>query len=148
MAKGKYRQWLEPEGLELVTNWAAKGCTNREMARNMGVHPSTLCDWANKHPEFSDALKKGRAMCAVSLENTAFRLAMGMCEEEVVFKVREPGGGEHVEKATRRPLPNVAMLIFLLKNRCGYRDNPPADTDAEVMAKLDAVLASIEDASA
>ena len=45
MAKGKYQQWLEPENLLRITNWAANGCTYSELAKNMGIGERTLYDW-------------------------------------------------------------------------------------------------------
>lgn len=132
MAKGKYRKWLEPAQLERVTNWALKGCTNKEIAANIGVREQTLYDWVNRFPEFSDALKKGREMCVECLENMAFKVAMGLAEEEHVVKLREPGGRERAEIVSRRMPPNPAMLMFLLKNRAGYRSEPETSVRVDV----------------
>lgn len=60
MAKGKYQRWLEPDGLLLLEGWARDGLTDEQLAEKMGINPATLYDWKNKHPEISEALKKGK----------------------------------------------------------------------------------------
>ncbi len=131
MAKPKYTRWLEADGLAKIANWAAKGCTYEEIARNMGVNPSTLYEWVPKLPEIAEAIKTGRELSIVHIENMAFKVAMGQVEEEQMVKVKNGDGSERVEMRKRRLPPNTAMLIFLLKNRAGYRDNPPENVDAE-----------------
>lgn len=36
MAKGKYQEWLEPEGLLKLEGWARDGLTDEQIAQNMG----------------------------------------------------------------------------------------------------------------
>lgn len=145
MAKGKFDAWLRPEKLEQITNWAAKGCTQEEIASNMGIHRKTLEEWVGRFDSIASAIKDGRAMSIVCIEDMAFKVAMGLVEEEQMVKVKTPDGGERVEMRKRRLPPNTAMLIFLLKNRAGYRDNPPEEMGADVLAKVDGVLRAIED---
>lgn len=57
MAKGKYEEWLTPEGLLLIEGWARDGLTDEQIAHNMGIVPSTLYEWKKKYPELSDTLK-------------------------------------------------------------------------------------------
>ena len=147
MATGKYQQWLKPDGIDRIVNWAAKGCTYAEIANNMGISEGTLYGWLNAHDEINEAIKRGRSMSIVSIENMAFRMAMGDVEEEVVVKVRDSDGSERVEMRKRRPLPSVPMLIFLLKNRAGYRDNPDIDPNAdESLRKAREILAGVPSA--
>lgn len=58
MAKGKYQEWLEPEGLLLLEGWARDGLTDEQLAEKIGVSTSTLYDWKAKYSEISEALKK------------------------------------------------------------------------------------------
>lgn len=136
MAKGKHIAWHDPAKLEKLTNWAMKGLTDDEIAQNVGVHRSTLYDWFSKYSDISDAVKTGREMAVECLENMAFRVAMGLAEEEHVVKLREPGGGERVTVVKRRLPPNAPMLMFLLKNRAGYRSEPETTINVETAPRF------------
>lgn len=60
VAKGKYQKWLEPEGLLLLEGWAREGLTDEQIARKCGCSVRTLYEWQEKHPQISQALKKGK----------------------------------------------------------------------------------------
>lgn len=132
MAKGKYQQWLEPEGLMRVTNWAANGCTNEEIAHNMGVARSTLAVWVERHLDISDAIKAGRMMACEAIENALFKRAVGYevqetdVVEEFTGELRDgkPANGAVKRRETTRTRhlpPDVAAVIFYLKNRAPER---------------------------
>ena len=59
MAKGKYQEWIEPEGLLKLEGWARDGLTDEQISSNMGITTSTLYVWKNKYSEISEALKRG-----------------------------------------------------------------------------------------
>ena len=42
MAKGKYKEWLEPEGLLKIEGWARDGLTDEQISQNIGINPATL----------------------------------------------------------------------------------------------------------
>ena len=48
MAKGKYQEWLEPEGLLRIEGWARDGLTDEQIAQNMGITAKTLYEWKKK----------------------------------------------------------------------------------------------------
>ena len=60
MAKGKYADWLTPEGLLKIEGWARDGLTDEQIAQNMGIAYSTLRSWRDKFSAISAVLKKGR----------------------------------------------------------------------------------------
>lgn len=135
MALGKYQHWLEPDKLEEITNWAAHGLTDKEIASNLSITTTTFYRWMNAHSSFCDAIKNGRLMRDVCVENALFRLAIGDVEEstEVIeektiwTKAGEEKVIERWTRTTKRKIPpQLGATIFFLKNRMGYSDNPAA----------------------
>lgn len=128
--RNAYDRWSAPSQLERVTNWAAKGCTMAELAKNMGVSPSTLYKWQAQHPEMADAIEAGRMLGVEAVENSLFRQAVGDVYEEQTITEKQvmPDGTErvHVRKVRIKKAPSTSAAIFYLKNRAGYSDNPSA----------------------
>ncbi len=60
MAKGKYHEWLEPDGLLLLQGWARDGLTDEQIAHNIGINRHTLKEWKKVFPAINTALKKTR----------------------------------------------------------------------------------------
>nr|WP_287714244.1 transposase [Blautia sp.] len=69
MAKGKYEEWLEPEGLLLLEGWARDGLIDEQISERIGINPATLYDWKKKYPKISEALKKGKEVVDYRVEN-------------------------------------------------------------------------------
>lgn len=76
MAKGKYRKWLEPEGLLLLRGWARDGLSDEQIAHNMGIYVSTIYEWKKKYKEIDEALKKGKEVADYQVENALFKRAI------------------------------------------------------------------------
>lgn len=93
----------------------------------MGCSVSTLCEWKNKFPEFSEALKKGKDVADYIVENELFE----SCKTRTVTvkkpiklkKVMVDGKKrleeERIEYAEEQVVvpANVTAQIFWLKNR-------------------------------
>lgn len=146
---GFTRAWSEPSQLERVANWAARGCTMAEIAHNMGVNPNTLYTWCRKHPQLDGAIRDGRAMSVEAIENALFRSALGLdYEESEVTEVEERADGtrrKHVRKVRTKVRPSVSAQIFYLKNRAGYRDNPPEAPQADAGVPEDPLSAALDE---
>lgn len=126
--KGKYEEWLTEENLLRVEAWARDGLTHEQIADNIGIHISTLCDWKNRFTEFSEALKKGREVADIMVENALFKRALGYTYEETITEItetpyRKKDGTEgvrqqkHIKKITKTVLPDTTAQIFWLKKR-------------------------------
>lgn len=115
MAKGKYRKWLEPDGLVLLEGWARDGLTNEGIADNVGVNVATLYQWQNKYHEIREALKKGKEIVDYQVENALLQSAL---------------------------CGNTTAQIFWLKNRRPdkWRDKPEAPEKPKEENNLFAVL--------
>lgn len=108
----KYETHVKPK-LLLIEAWARDGLTVEQIADNLGIAKSTFCVYQNKHTELSDALKNGREVIDVMVENALLKAALGYdYREEELNKVT----GEPIE-LWRVAHPNTTALIFWLKNR-------------------------------
>lgn len=76
VAKGKYEEWLTAEGLILLEGWARDGLTDEQIAKNIGIKRPTLYEWKKRHPDISDALKKGKAVIDYEVENALLKNAL------------------------------------------------------------------------
>lgn len=120
MGRGKYHDWLEKDKLTLIEGWARTGLTDEQIANNIGIRRETLYDWINKHPNISNALKKGKEVADFEVENAMFKAALGYEHEEVKTYMEEYENGKKkkkVEKTKKHVAPNVTAQIFWLKNR-------------------------------
>ena len=77
MATGRYHKWLEPDSLLLLQAWARDGLINEQIAKNMGITTETLRVWSMKFVVISDAIKKGKEVVDIEVENVLFKRTLG-----------------------------------------------------------------------
>lgn len=122
MAKGKYEEWLRPDGLLRIEGWARDGLSDEQIAKNIGISKKTFYEWKKNYGNFGDSLKKTKDVVDREIENALYKSAMGYDVEETVEELRfnkKTGKNELVvTKRTKRHIPpsNTAQ-IFWLKNR-------------------------------
>jgi transposase-like protein len=135
MAKGKYEYWLTPEGLLLIEAWARDGLTDEQIAHNLGVAYSTLRVWRDKYSALSAALKRGKEVVDIQVENALLKRALGYQYEEVKTEESE-GEDRPVKKVTtvKEVVPDTTAQIFWLKNRKPdvWRDKQNVELSGEV----------------
>ena len=152
--KGKYAEWIAPDGLLRIEGWARDGLTEAQIAHNMGISVSSLADWKNKFPQLLDALKKGKAPIDIEVENALLKSALGhtkIIRKPIKVKTERQVVGEgrcveeHIEYAEEEIYtpPQVLAQIFWLKNRKPekWRENQVIEADTSALEKLDAILA-------
>ena len=129
MAKGKYQEWLEPEGLLKIEGWARDGLTDEQIAHNMCISPSTLYEWKNAYSEFSESLKRGKEVVDRQVENALLKRALGYEYEEVSEKY-ELGILTERKVTKKQVVPDTTAQIFWLKNRkpSDWRDKPEGES--------------------
>ena len=93
------------------------GATDADMADFFEVAVSTIAKWKIDHPEFSDALKSGKAMADATVADRLFKRATGYEHEAVKIVADAKTGAEHVVPYTERYPPDTTACIFWLKNR-------------------------------
>ena len=144
MAKGKYKDWLEPEKLTLLQGWRRDGLTYEQIASNMGIDPGTIYVWMRKHPEIKEALRKGEEVMVYEVENALYKSAVGydVTETDQTETIHPDGSRTVTKHARKRHIPpSVGSICFILKNRrpSKYQDKPVIE-DTTALEKLDAIL--------
>lgn len=135
MAKGKYQEWLEPEGLLKIEGWARDGLTDEQIATNIGIAYSTLRDWRDKYPALSAALKKGKEVVDRQVENALLQRALGYEYTETTREYVPELEEMHVTKeVTKQVAPDTTAQIFWLKNRKPqeWRDKRDVDLSGSI----------------
>jgi transposase-like protein len=134
MSRGKYHKWIEPDSLLKLEAWARDGLTDEQIAGNIGINRATLYDWKKKFPEIDEALKKGKEVVDIQVENALYKRAMGYKYTEVIKEPvvdKETGKTKMVvaKEVTKEVLPDVTAQIFWLKNRkpVEWRDKQEID---------------------
>ncbi|WP_027296090.1 hypothetical protein [Robinsoniella sp. KNHs210] len=119
MAKGKYQEWLQPEGLLKIEGWARDGLVEEQIAANMGIGYSTLQSWKTKYQDIQDTLKKGKEIIDRKVENALLKRALGYSYTE--------------NKYISVPMEQVEYSDKLHEYMNRYRLNHPDATDDELM---------------
>ncbi|GAV13246.1 transposase [Paenibacillus sp. NAIST15-1] len=123
--KNKYQSHVEPK-LLLVEAWARDGVIDEDIAKKLGVAYSTFREYVKKYSALSAALKKGKEVADVEVENALFKRATGYQYDEVTREADrqiDPETGEWInvmvetKRVTKEVQPDVTAQIFWLKNR-------------------------------
>lgn len=138
MANGKYQRWLEPDGLLLLEGWARDGLTDEQIAHNIGISRGTLYDWKKAYPDISNALKKGKDVVDIEVENALLKRALGYeyTEERVEISSKD---GRKVIQTTKHVAADTTAQIFWLKNRRPdkWRDKPMPTAEGNEVTIVD-----------
>jgi hypothetical protein len=105
----------KPEYPDLARRACTLGATNDELATLFDVAGSTIDLWLRGHPEFAEAVKKGRLIVDMGVAEKLLSRAMGYTWEGKKYVLHD---GE--EKEIRHVLhhaPNVQACMFWLRNR-------------------------------
>src|SRR5690554_5877361 len=109
----------KPEYCQMLIDHMAEGASMTSFAAEIDVARSTLNEWADEYPDFSEAVKKGKAKCAAWWERVGRKNAI-------------TGDG------------NATLVIFGLKNMGAedWRDKQEIDhtTAGQPIAKIERVV--------
>lgn len=120
MAKAQYKKWLEPENLVLLTGWKRNGLTDEQIAHNIGVSRKTLFIWAKQHAPIGNALKKGREVTRLEVENKLFERAMSGNLTAIIFWLKNNWRDKYNDSQLsleERELAKVRMKKLLADTR-------------------------------
>ena len=129
---GKYEQWLTDDGLLLLQGWARAGLTDAQIAHNCGITTKTLYEWKVKYREISAALKDGKEVIDLMVENALLKRALGFSYTETTTETSDKNGTT-VRVVEKYAVPDTTAQIFWLKNRkrLDWRDNERTEIERE-----------------
>lgn len=132
---------------------ALSGRTSDEIAQEIGVARSTLYGWMGAHPEFSDAIKYGKARADAEVVLSLYDKACGRAKRVTKRKreVLDPDKGKvTLTEVTEETLPpDTTAMIWWLKNRQPelWRDKPAHDdSDTAVLKAAKELVSSVQSA--
>ena len=112
----KADEWLQPEKLLLLEDWARQGLFDAQIAKNMGIGEATLYRYKANHPEIKEALRKGKEVVDIEVENAMLKRALGYTITINEQKVDKDGYVHDLKRDVHIP-GDVTAQIFWLKNR-------------------------------
>ena len=116
----KYEEWKNNNEIQdkliLVEGWSRDGLTQQQIADNLGINVDTLIEYKKKYPDFSEALKKGKEVVDIEVENALLKRALGYTITLYEEKVDKDGCVHNLKKDVHVPGDTTAQ-IFWLKNR-------------------------------
>lgn len=132
-----YKEWISEENLLKLEAWARDGLTEADIANNIGISTVTLWDWKNKHPNILNALKKGKEVADIRVENALYKRAIGYDAIETKTIVDDKGKVTEI-KQVKHIAPDTTAQIFWLKNRRPelWRDKVVVDANVNDSEKL------------
>lgn len=139
---GKVDRWISEEGLMLLQARSRDSLTKRELAENLGISPATLARWEKEYPEIADAVRCGREITDIKVENAILKKALGFPTKEVK-KVRKADGQEEVTTVYKSVPPDLSAASVWLKNRCPekWKDKPGGGNP---LSKVEKILGGID----
>lgn len=153
MAKGKFENWITPEALARISDWAANGLDDKQIYGQMGITSSTFYDWVKKHPEISEAIARGRGRACAQVENALFLRACGGVQSVLKQKKRrireyDPDTGKCIKEEEiyealpeeEYVAPDTAAIKFWLINRAPDRWAEKVQVDGNGRLTLEELL--------
>ncbi|WP_338967473.1 transposase [Fusobacterium nucleatum] len=132
IAKSKYETEVKPRLVEIEA-WKRDGLTDEQICKNLGISVDTFYRYKSKYSEFSEAIKKGKEVADIEVENALFKRAIGYKYKEVIKEVKEIDGKKstYIKEVIKEMPGDVGAQIFWLKNRKSNKWKDKQDIDIE-----------------
>lgn len=136
MARGRPTLY-KPEYTAMAEKIALLGATDRELGEIFEVSEVTINEWKKAHPEFSLALKKGKAEADAEVVHSLYRRATGY-RHKVQKVLSDAKGGYNIVEYEESLPPDTTAAIFWLKNRqsAKWRDRQEVNQSFDVLGSM------------
>ena len=118
-----YDTWVKDgelkEKLTLIQGWARDGLILEQIAHNLGVSRSVFFKMKKKYKDVAEAIKKGKEVVDIEVENALLKRAIGYDYEEVKTYIQENSGKvtKRKEVTVKHIAGDVTAQMFWLQNR-------------------------------
>lgn len=125
-ARSKYDTLRIQDRLPEIEGMARDGYRIEDICKVLGIGRQTFHNWAQKYPEFDEAVRRGREVIDAEVENELLNNAMGRVyweETQELVEALDPETGKREHKMTtvkrvrKYVKPDTTAQIFWLKNR-------------------------------
>lgn len=106
---------FKPEYAEQAYKLCLLGATDVELADFFDTSEQTINAWKSRHPEFLEALTRGKGVADANVAEKLYRRALGYSHEAV--KIFNHQGEPLVVPYVEHYPPDTTAAIFWLKNR-------------------------------
>lgn len=140
----KYRESFKEQAYQACL----AGFTHEQLSKLLGVDPSTLTRWMQKHPGLRTTIKRGKdEYDSGEVENALLKRAKGFEYKEEHTEFGENGQRIKSKTIKKTVAPDTGAAAFWLKNRNPSRwsDNPTKETNytQKVVEELDKIVIDI-----
>jgi hypothetical protein len=108
----------------------ANGHSVTAAAAKMGAHRDKINEWAKQHPEFADAVKRGKAVRLWKLETDLLRARNGSMVRACIFMLKNADPMEWGNKNIDAPIENPLAKLAKQLSGTALRPVEIPDTDA------------------
>ena len=115
MAKRGRPTKFDPQVCRQAERLCKLGATDAELADFFQVNEDTIYSWKKDHPEFSEALKKGKTLADATVADRLYMRATGY--RHLAFKMFVHEGKVLTKRYVEHYPPDTGAAIFWLKNR-------------------------------
>ena len=119
------------------------GATGKDLAAVFGVNEHTIARWKSEHPDFGDAIERGRIKADAKVAKSLYQRAIGYSHPDV--HVTSYQGEVTLTPITKTYPPDVAAIKFWLTNRQGDKwvDTHKVESTSNVHLHSDIKLSDI-----
>jgi hypothetical protein len=113
----KYNTNVKPF-LDKIFEWKKEGCTERIIAKRLGIDHKTFIRYKKKYSDLLDVIVEGEQNFLYEVEKALYRRALGYEFEETETIIHKNGDKENTKVVTRKKYypPSDVAIFFTLTN--------------------------------
>jgi len=109
--------WIPtPEIMEQAESYASRGLKKKEIAIALGISRETMNEKCKEYPQFSDAIKRGRAKGLAHVANLLIKNAEAMNVSAQIFYLKAIGkwsdqNKDEIKKAIKSEIESIREIV-------------------------------------